>query len=207
MMAGRSSDASSPRTPLILALVVAGGVGAVLTQPTWVEGEVVGLAGNVSELSIAGAKASPLSLACALVAVAAAGALALSRRGLALACAIVSTLAGVGIVVGGVLVALDPAHAVSSAALEATGVVNAPVTVSASWPVWLSIVSGVLIALVGARLTMNTRMRGEGASRTRYTRHTATRSGDGAGAVPHTDAEAWDMLSLGEDPSDEQRGV
>ena len=54
---------------------------------------------------------------------------------------------------------------------------------------------------------MNTRMRGEGASRTRYTRHTATRSGEGAGEVPHTDAEAWDMLSLGEDPSDEQRGV
>ncbi len=205
-MARQASESSRSRTPFLLTLVAAGAVAAVLTQPTWIEGEAVGLAGNIAELSIAGAKASPLSLACALVALAAAAALALARRGLALACALVSSLAGIGIVAGGLLVALDPARAASSTALEATGSVNAPVDVSAAWPVWVSILCGVIVTLVGGLLVSRTRMHGGGeASRTRYTRHAPSQSARGARATAHTDAEAWDMLSLGEDPSEEPR--
>ncbi|ANP27719.1 hypothetical protein DAD186_11690 [Dermabacter vaginalis] len=202
-MARQTSASTGFRTPLLLVLVVAGGVAAMLTQPTWVKGEAVGLAGNIAELSIAGAKASPLSLACALVALAAAGALSLSRRGLALACAFVSLLAGIGIAVSGVLVLLDPARAASSAALEATGNVNAPVDVSASWPVVATIVCGVLVTIAGGLLVARTRVAGGGgATRTRYTRHAPTDEAGSAKLSERTDAEAWDMLSLGEDPSD-----
>lgn len=201
-MAGQASDRTRSRTPLVLALVAAGGGAALLTQPTWVEGETIGLAGNVAELSIAGAKASPLSLACALVALASAGALSLSRRGLALACALVSSLAGIGIIAGGALVALDPARAASSAALEATGSVNAPVDASAAWPVWVSIGCGVLVAAMGGLLLARTREQNGAATRSRYTRPLPSRAEEATQATAHTDAEAWDLLSLGEDPSD-----
>ena len=196
--------------PVVLGLLVLGLlVVAVATRP-WVLAETgLGAGGPVrtigrEEVVATGAQLGPAS-ALGLVVMAAAGALLLARRLVAVVLGAVAVLAAGAAGWTALRVLLDPVAAVLPVAAEGTGLTADsldPGQVEASATGWAvaALVLSVLCLLVG--LVAVVAGRGWGASR-RYER-------DADGAAPPPDeaaardavADDWDALSRGEDPTE-----
>ena len=183
------------------ACVLASAAVVLLAQTrSWVTTPVLGITGRTT-VSADGAGASPGAGAFALVAAAGALAMLLAGRWVRQAIAVVLALAGAAITALAVTVLRAPQDAVAAAVAAATGTVgrSAPGAAVSAWPV-VSGLAGVVI-LVAAVVALLRSPGWPGPSR-RYERE---ESGTATAFPPPQEQDpmdAWDRLSVGEDPTD-----
>jgi uncharacterized membrane protein (TIGR02234 family) len=184
------------RAVAVLAVLAGVGLALMATGQPWVTVRLPG-GGNAAA---DGRLAAPGAVAVALVA--AAGAVVLLTSGRAVRMLVAGLLLLAGVLVTGLTVPVwqDPAAAASPAVARVTGTVGrAGGTASTTfWPV-LSAAGGLLIA-AGAVVALVRGRRWPGPSR-RYERST-TPAGGGPDGRRDGEADAWDRLSRGEDPTD-----
>lgn len=179
---------------------------ALVTQGVWVEATSRGLAGTLTTSEATGARAAAAALATALVGAAAAFACIVSQRVLAIVSAVVAALAALGFVAASLLVASDPAAAVSNAILKDTGVLGMDVQAQVQGLVWVAIAAGVA-AFVASLASIAASRSKRGAGTSRYARDAS--QGASADARPRStaldprvdSAATWDALSRGDDPT------
>lgn len=186
------------RAPVVLASILAAALLAGSTRPVWVQALAPDLTGTEQSLAISGGDVAPAVLALALAALAAAVATSLSSRWVRVVTGPVMVLAGIGAALSAVGARQDPAAAAAGAVAEATGVVGGSVQAEATvWPLLSSgaaalvVLLGVVVLVVGGRWP-------------RGSRHRSAALAGPARIDPGEDpAAAWDALTRGEDPSEE----
>jgi uncharacterized membrane protein (TIGR02234 family) len=190
------------RRSLVLAALLMSLALAGMTRATWTTALAAGFTGAKQSVDVTGQDAAPAVLALALVGGAAAVATTLASRWVRFITGPVLILAGIGAIISAISVRADAVSASTSAVAEATGVVGGAIDAEASiWPLAalapavLLVVIGVLVLAVGGHWPRR---------RSRYQRD-ASREVAPAQLDPSDDpAAAWDALSRGEDPSDEE---
>ena len=163
----------------------------VLLTLTWTTGTPEGGLGGGTRLDLSGPESTAvvrpalLTAAAGLLVAAFLGPVARRVAG------VVVVLSGVAVVVGSVLVLLDPSAPVAQAAAEAWGLADAgsvDAQGTATWAPWATAAVGVLLALTGVAVLL-ARWQGLGS---RYDRE---------GTRERADEPLWDSLSRGEDPT------
>lgn len=174
------------------------GLGAV----PWVTGTATIPGADTETISSSGGQAAPLIPALGLVLLAAAVALALARRIGATGTAVLIILAGAATTWVSVGVLNEPKAAMSAQVTEVTAILlpsEAITDVAITVWVAISVVFGILLAILGALIWR------QAASWTADKRHEKTdpRITDPAGSNTDdlADADLWDLLSDGQDPS------
>jgi uncharacterized membrane protein (TIGR02234 family) len=192
--------AALDRRRAVLGALALGALALAATAAPWVRATTSSALQEEVVVSVSGSDAAAASAAGALVVLAAALAMALGGRWGARA-------AGAGVALGGLLVAVsaggvlaDPAGPASAAAQQAVGVgtlVGDPTTTPA---VWLALLAGVLVTVLGLLAVVAAGGWARGARRhDRQGAPTPART-EGPDA-PLEDQDAWDALTRGEDPT------
>lgn len=197
------------RASVVLALLVGGAVAVAAASRPWVE--VSGLADAqdavllpVLEGSRSGAEVAPLVTASALVALAAAGALAVSGRVLRLVALVLAVAAGAAGSAATVALLGDPRDAASGAFADATGISGGTgdgvVAELTAWP-WIALVGTLLVLVAAVAGLAQARSWKEV---TRFEAPAPTRNGageDGAAEEQARPGDDWDALTRDEDPT------
>ncbi|ADG74886.1 Trp biosynthesis associated, transmembrane protein, Oprn/Chp [Cellulomonas flavigena DSM 20109] len=195
---GAPVRARARRGRWVLLLLVAAGLVALVSAPTWVTTEGTSTLDGTVRVVVTGAQAAPQTRAGALVLLAAAGAVALVGRVGRWVVAAVTAGAGALVVGGAAAVLLDPAGAATTPLAQATGVVTAqPVADVTAGPA-AAVGVGLLAVLLAVAL-----LRAPGAWEQRSRRHErlTARGGVAPAAGPPDERSDWDALSRGDDPS------
>jgi uncharacterized membrane protein (TIGR02234 family) len=190
------------RPAAILAVLLGAGVVLAAESRGWATVPVSGVPGR-AVVTADGRLAAPGTGALALVAGAGALAMAVAGRWVRLLVAGLLLLAGLAVAGLAIAVLHSPADAVKPAVAAATGTVGRPpdgAAAATGWPV-LSVAGGLMIAAGGA-VGLIRGSTWPGPSR-RY-----ERAADGSAATPaamsarDAQLDAWDRLSVGDDPTD-----
>ncbi|WP_225754310.1 Trp biosynthesis-associated membrane protein [Actinotalea sp. Marseille-Q4924] len=202
------------RRRAVVGALALGAVALAATATTWVRATTSSALRSQVALAVPGSDAAAASAAGALVVVAAALAMALGGRWGA-------RVAGVGVVLGGVLVVAsaagvlaDPQAPAASAAQRAVGVGTLEGAATTTAAVWVALVAGGIAVVVGL-LAVGAAGRWSRGGR-RHDRPTGTATAEPAPDRPDAtagpeatgpagrrvdDQDAWDALSRGEDPT------
>lgn len=170
------------------------------TTQTWLDVRLPQETVQTPDLAVPGSEAATPVTAFALVALAAALAVSIAGRAARWIIAAILLIAGAGILLTSIRVALDPAGAAGPAIGDAIGVSGgAAASVSVTAMPWLAALAGML--LVGAAGWMTITGRGWEKTR-RYDTATGTAAPARPGASAHSDdIDSWDRLTHGEDPT------
>lgn len=191
------------RVHVVLALLVGGGVAAAAAGLPWAR--VTGLRDGDALLLMAidtevtGAEVAPLVTASALVALAAAGTLALSGRVARVVALAVAAAAGAGATVSTVSFVRYPDGPAADAVTQTgPGPADAAVTTLTAWP-WVSLVGAVVVLVAGVAGLVQAR---RWDAVTRFETPAARVVDD---EQPHP-GDDWDALTRDEDPTQERPG-
>lgn len=187
------------RRAAVLAVLVAGSALLATTPATWVRASTSTAVQERVDVLVIGSTAAPGVTAAGLLVVAAALALAMARRWGAV-------VAAAGVVGGGVLtvasalaVVGDPDRVATAAARAASGVGVLDGAAVVTPALWVAVLLGALVVLLGVVVGAVSR-----GWRLGTLRHDAGRPDlrrPGAGVPDVTPPESWDALSRGEDPT------
>lgn len=174
------------------------GLGAV----PWVRGSAMIPGADLEQISSSGSQAAPLIPALGLVLLAAAVALALARKiGTVITC-LITAAAGVATTVASVVVLNNPAAAMTSQVTEVTAIVLPPGAISdVTITVWVAAGSVFGVVILGLAALIWRAAPGWQTD----SRHEKTGPGAdeklAAGGEEIRDADLWDLLSDGQDPT------
>lgn len=203
----------NPRLALVV-MTVAVPAGAVLASSTrdWVRVEAGQALPGAATVLVDGGSAAAAVPALALVALAAAGALSLARRGGQVVSLVLVTLAAAGMLVGVAGVLMDPLGASRAEVGAATGLAAGSVqgleaaTSTTAWPVVTAalavvVLAGAVLGWAGRRgWRATSRFDVPGAAREQLDtgQEQEPEGGTAQTVEPH---EGWDRLSRGDDPT------
>lgn len=197
-----SSARHLKRRTAVFAALLSGGVLLLLGAVPWVTGSATIPGAGAENISSSGGQAAPVIPALGLVLLAAAVALALARRIGALVTATLIILSGATTTAVSAVVLNDPASAMSSQVTEVTAILLPPEAISGvTITIWVAVgaVFGVIIAVLGiliwrgaAKWQVDKRHEKSGAKRA---------DSSGAASDDLADADLWDLLSDGQDPT------
>lgn len=184
--------------PLGTTLLLGGALGAlVLSGRAWVSGVVVDPVLGPVQTTVAGSDAAPLVPAAALLALAAVLAVVLTRGWSRRVALVLAVLAGVGLVLASSAVLTDPVAVLrTSAAAGAGGALGAVDSAAVTWAPWACVAAAVAL-LSGAAI----RWRPDPANQAHRPATPATTL-PAAEVERRRNAQDWDRLSGGEDPTE-----
>lgn len=186
------------RRAAVLAVLVAGAALLATTPVTWVRATTSTAVRERVDVLATGATAAPGVTAAGLLVVAAALALALARRWGAVVVAAGIGVGGVLAVVSALAVAADPDRVATAAARAATGVGVIDGVALVRPALWVAVLLGALVVLLGVVVGVVSRSWQRGPLQ--YDAGRPELRSD-AGAPDATPPESWDALSRGEDPT------
>lgn len=195
------------RTAVLVGIVLAAALLGT-ARATWITASVEAIGGGTTTVPVTGTDAAPAVLALAIVALAASLATAISSRLISVITGPVLILAGVGALAASLAARADPAARAASRIAESTGLLGrAGQSELTAWPT-AAVLPAALLAVLGVLVLLS----GPSWPRaSRYERDAAAPAGVPAGAAepvtaasdPLADAAGtWDMLSRGEDPTE-----
>jgi len=168
---------------------------------TWVLVNVDATTVQVPQIVVDGSQAAPAVTALCVVVLAGALALLIGGKIVRYIIAVISLLAGGGIIGAGLNVALNPSGAAASALAEATGLKDISGSYQlTAWPV-VAAVAGVLIVIQGICVLLGAR---HWVKTSKYDR--APKQGRQPGRSAARDSISdWEQLSAGDDPTEPPR--
>jgi uncharacterized membrane protein (TIGR02234 family) len=170
------------------------------TTQTWLSVRLPQEAVQTPDLAVPGSDAATPVTAFALVALAAALAVSIAGRTARWIIAGILLLAGAGIILTSIRVAVDPAAAAAPAVGEAIGISGgSAVEASATAMPWLAALAGLLLA--GAAVWLTIAGRRWEKSRRYETAPGAPAPASGGASAHADDIDSWDQLTKGEDPT------
>lgn len=202
-MTGRPTKSSRLNRRAAVVLVLGAGLGLLgLGAVPWVRGSANIPGAALEQISSSGGQAAPLVPAVGLVLLAAAVALALARKiGTIITC-LITALAGVATTVASVVVLNDPGAAMTSQVTEVTAIVLPTEAIhDVGITIWVAAASVFGVVIVGIAALIWRAAPGWQTD-TRHEKVTSSTSGQAvAGDEEIRDADLWDLLSDGQDPT------
>jgi len=202
-MTGRPTKSSRLNRRAAVVLVLGAGLGLLgLGAVPWVRGSANIPGAALEQISSSGGQAAPLVPAVGLVLLAAAVALALARKiGTIITC-LITALAGVATTVASVVVLNDPGAAMTSQVTEVTAIVLPTEAIhDVGITIWVAAASVFGVVIVGIAALIWRAAPGWQTD-TRHEKVTPSASGQAvAGDEEIRDADLWDLLSDGQDPT------
>lgn len=209
------SSGSEPGTPphprtsalqrkgvVVLATVIAALAAFGSTTQTWLSVTLPQTAVQTPSIQVPGSDAATAVTAFALVGLAAALAASIAGRTARWIIAVILTVAGAGIALSSLAVAMDPSASAAPAIGEALGVTSQDgVSVTATAMPWLAVLAGLFLVLCAVWLLIAgrswvTARRYENRYERSDTRNRPVKADTNADEI-----DSWDSLSRGEDPT------
>lgn len=187
------------RGTVVLVIVAVALLAFGTTTQTWLEVRLPEEAVQTPDLAVPGSEAATPVSAFALVALAAALAVSIAGRVARWFVAAILLIAGGGILLTSIRIALDPAAAAAPAIGEAIGITGgAGASATATALPWLAAGSGLLLAAAAVWVALVGR---HWERARRYERTTGPAPAARAASSHATDIDSWDRLTHGEDPT------
>lgn len=199
------TDTTKARLPRRTAVMLVFGAGLALLglgAVPWVRGNALVPGAALQEVSSSGGEAAPMIPALGLVLLAAAVALALARRVGSIITCIIIAAAGVLTTVGSIIVLNDPANAISGQMTEVTAIVMSPDALNdVTITVWVAVAAVFGIVVLGLALVVwrTASTWTVDARHEKVTPRNETVVSENGPDI--ADADLWDMLSDGQDPT------